>query len=375
MDAEILATGSELLGPDRVDTNSLWLTERLHEVGIAVRRKTIVGDDLERMREALEDALRRSSLVLCTGGLGPTEDDVTRAAAAAATGRPLVHVPALEEELARRFAERGLTMADNNRRQAYVPEGAEPLPNRVGTAPGVRLRLGDRILALLPGPPREMRPMFLEQVFPELEAAAGGRRMHRRLLKVTGLTESGMDAQIAPLAGEFPEVGLTVNFTPYDLEIRLSSRGDLEPVVARLREILGVYLFSETGEPLEQVVAGILRERGLRLAVAEAASQGRLALRLLSAGAPLVRGEILPDGPRDEASTLDWARACLAGAEVAVAVGAADLCGERADAWVAVVDPEGHLTFRARLGSAPDVLPRRSSQAALDSLRRRLLGL
>lgn len=377
MDAEILATGSELLGPDRIDTNSLWLTERLNEVGITVRRKTIVGDDLERMREAMEDALRRAWLVVCTGGLGPTEDDVTRAAAAAATGRPLVHMPALEEELRRRFADRGLTMADNNLRQASILEGAESLPNRVGTAPGIRLRLGDRILALLPGPPREMKPMFLEQVLPELEAAAGGVRMRRQVLKVTGLTESGMDAQIAPLLAEFPDVALTVNFTPYDLEVRLSSHGPLEPIVERLRALLGIHVFSEAGEPLEAVVARMLRERALRLGVQEVASAGRVTARLLEAGAPLLSGLTLTAaGESDEATCLEAAVAGRrsTGADVFLAVGAPERQGERADAWVAVADAAGHLTYRARLPEAADVLSRRASQVALDSVRRRLLA-
>lgn len=381
MDAEILATGSELLGPDRLDTNSLWLTERLNEVGVTVRRKTIVGDDLDRMREALEDALRRASLVICTGGLGPTEDDVTRAAAAAATGRPLVHVPALEEELRRRFADRGLQMAENNLRQASILEGAESLPNRVGTAPGIRLRLGDRTLALLPGPPREMKPMFLDHVLPELEAAAGGVRMRRQVLKVTGLTESGMDAQIAPLLSEFPDVALTVNFTPYDLEIRLSSHGALEPMVERLRALLGIHLFSESGEALPVVVARLLGERGLRLAVSEVASAGRLTARLLEAGAPLLYASVLADRdaythgwPEDEVSCLQLAVGMRRTADVAVVVGEASRSGERADAWIAVADAAGHLTYRARLPEAPDVLSRRASQVALDSVRRRLLA-
>lgn len=383
MDAEIIATGSELLGPDRTDTNSLWLTERLNEVGVTVRRKTIVGDDLDRMREAIEDAMRRASLVLCTGGLGPTEDDVTRAAAAAATGRPLVHVPALEEELARRFAERGLTMADNNRRQAWILEGAEPLPNRVGTAPGIRLEVEGRVLALLPGPPREMKPMFLEQVYPALEAAAGGVRMHRQILKVTGLTESGMDAQIAPLLAEFPDVALTVNFTPFDLEIRLSSHGALEPMVARLREILGIHVFSEAGENLETVVTRMLRERALRLGVAEIASAGRVTSRLLEAGAPLVAGLVAPGEvagvtpwPADEASAEEAARALRARLNVAVAlvVGEVERDGERAVAPVAVADAAGASSYRALLPVAHDVLSRRASQVALDSVRRRLLS-
>jgi molybdenum cofactor synthesis domain-containing protein len=151
MHAEILATGSELLSPDRSDTNSLWLTARLDDIGIPVRRKTIVGDHGPDLQEAIAQALGRAELVICTGGLGPTQDDVTREAAAQATGCFLRSDPVIEEGLRRRFAERGLEMPSNNLRQAMVPEGARCLPNRLGTAPGILLETHGRWLALQSG--------------------------------------------------------------------------------------------------------------------------------------------------------------------------------------------------------------------------------
>ena len=395
MEAEILATGSELLTPDRSDTNSLWLTARLDELGLEVRRKTIVGDDLEVLSQALREAVRRSDLVICTGGLGPTEDDVTRQAAAAATGRPLRSDPDLAEQLRRRFASRGLPMPENNLRQALVPEGAEVLENRVGTAPGLLLTVEDRLLALLPGPPREMQPMFDEHLLPRLRPRSGPVRVVRRLLKVTGLTESGMDARIAPLAANFPAVRLTVNFTPLDLEIRLSARGPgdlpektLDELCAVLRLELGEALYSEAGEGLEQVVATLLQERGLDLAVGEVGSLGLVAARLLSAGAPLraalATGEASGDDPGlpglwpmpvDHQTALASAEKLWrsTGAALSLVVGKSNWDGERAWAAVALCDARGSHCQDLRLVAARDLAGQRASQAALDVLRRHLM--
>lgn len=369
IEAEILATGSELLTPDRVDTNSLWLTEQLDGVGVPVRRKTVVGDDLPRLREAMEDALRRSGLVLCTGGLGPTEDDVTREAAAGATGRELRFSAEVADELRRRFEERGIAMAENNLRQARVPQGGEVLANRVGTAPGLRLVHGGSVLVLLPGPPREMRPMFTEHVLPTL---AGGPRTVRRVLKVTGLPESTMDQMVAPVCRRHPEVAVTVNFTAYDLEIRLSTReGSLEPLEAELAEVLGASLFSRQGETLEAVVRRLLG--GDTLAVGEVASAGRVAARVgplagVVAARPM---PLLDPWPADEATArlaADRLREST-GADLALVVGEARLEGERASAPVAV---SGGPAATVTLPVAEDLLARRASQAALDLLRRHL---
>ncbi|HMS11231.1 MAG TPA: competence/damage-inducible protein A, partial [Pyrinomonadaceae bacterium] len=162
--AEIIAVGSELLTPEKTDTNSLWLTEKLGEIGISVMLKTIVGDDEPRLKEAIQDALKRSDVVITTGGLGPTEDDITRQVAAKALGRELVHRPELEAELRERFRRFGREMPEINVRQAYVIEGAEPLANPNGSAPGLFVEDAGRTLVVLPGPPRELKPMFESQV-------------------------------------------------------------------------------------------------------------------------------------------------------------------------------------------------------------------
>lgn len=394
MHVEILATGSELLTPDRSDTNSLWLTARFDELGLAVRRKTIVGDDLEGLTAALREALERADLVVCTGGLGPTEDDVTRQAAAAATGCRLRPDPDLAEDLRRRFAERGIPMPDNNLRQALVPEGGEPLRNPVGTAPGLWLRVQDRRLALLPGPPREMRPMVEESLLPRLQGLAGPLRVVRRLLKVTGLTESGLDARMAPLASQFPEVQVTINFTPLDLEIRLAAQGPgdlpverLDGFCAVLRGELGEALYSEAGEGLEQVVALRLRERGLDLAVGEVGSAGLVAARLLQARAPLRLGLVSGPAELQESGLLGlspWPvdpRSALAAAErlrlesgagLALIVGEVRRNGERAWSAAALSHGRESLSQDLPLAAAPDLAGQKASQAALDMLRRYL---
>src|ERR687884_24816 len=178
--AEIIAIGSELLTPDRTDTNSLWLTEKLNSIGIELKLKTIVGDDDARLEETLRDAMRRSGVVITTGGLGPTEDDITRKIAARALGRRLLLNEKVLEDIRAKFMRWGRKMPEINARQAMVIEGAEVLDNPHGTAPGMYLEHEGRAVALLPGPPRELRPMYETQVAPRLAARAGDLRVVRR---------------------------------------------------------------------------------------------------------------------------------------------------------------------------------------------------
>jgi len=195
--AEIIAIGSELLTPQRSDTNSLWLTQKLNDIGIEVMLKTVVGDDEARLEEAIRDAVKRSDIVITTGGLGPTEDDITRQASAKAIGKGLEYHVALEIELLERFRRWGREMPEINKRQAYVIEGAEILPNPNGSASGMYIEIGNARIAIFPGPPREMRPMFENFVFDRLKAVAGDVVVSRRVLKVSGMGESAVDEAIA----------------------------------------------------------------------------------------------------------------------------------------------------------------------------------
>jgi nicotinamide-nucleotide amidase len=186
-DAEIIAVGSELLTADKIDTNSLWLTDQLNTLGIEVRRKLVVGDDRTLLAAAIAEALRNAAVVILTGGLGPTEDDITRDAAAQALGRNLVFRQDLLDTLTERFQRLNRKMADNNRRQTYVVEGAEPLPNARGTAAGQWIEHGDRVLMLLPGPPHELKAMFSGQCLPRLERKLPAQIIRTRFFRVAGM--------------------------------------------------------------------------------------------------------------------------------------------------------------------------------------------
>ena len=290
MRAEILAVGSELLTPLRSDTNALWLTERLLEVGIEVGARTTVADDAALLESAFRTALSRADVVLATGGLGPTEDDHTREAAAAVLGRGLQRRIELVEQLKARFARFGRVMSPVNEKQADLIDGARALPNARGTAPGQLVDDGPRLLALLPGPPGEMQPMFLEQVLPELRRRSGGALLRTRVLKIASMGESDVDAALAPVYKTFRNPRTTILSGAGQVELHLVAEGRsegelegrLEELAAALRERLPGRVYSEDGRELPEVVAGLLRERGLRLALAESCTGGLAAARLTS---------------------------------------------------------------------------------------------
>jgi nicotinamide-nucleotide amidase len=290
--AEILAVGTELLTPFRLDTNSLYLTAQLNDLGIDVRSKSVVGDDVRELAARFRDALGRVDLVITTGGLGPTADDVTREVVAEALGLPLVENPAVLETIRSRFVRRGLRMPDANRRQAAVPAGATPLPNTNGTAPGLWMSIGDRVVVLLPGPPRELQPMFEQHVRPELAARSGGRRVWRRVLKIVGRPESHVEEIANPIYSRLAEgpvpIETTILASPGIIELHLSARGEdaaaieaaLERGVQVLAAALAPAVFSVDGRSLEEVIGGLLLARGQRVAVAESCTGGLLAGRL-----------------------------------------------------------------------------------------------
>ena len=251
LSAEIIAVGSELLTPERTDTNSLWLTGKLNEIGIEVMLKTIVGDDEARLEETIKDALKRSDLVITTGGLGPTEDDVTRQVSARAAGRELVYRDELEADLRERFKRWGREMPEINKRQAFVIDGANVLPNPNGSAVGMLLPLNGKFLAVLPGPPREMRPMFENFVLPTLREAADGVLVRRRILRVSGMGESAVDEAIAPIYRSYPDVQTSILFSRVEIEVHLNIRtesaekGDamLEQLANKIADALGPAVF------------------------------------------------------------------------------------------------------------------------------------
>src|SRR2546426_4481410 len=228
LSAEIIAIGSELLAPDRTDTNSLWLTEKLNRIGIDVKLKTIVGDDDARLEELIKDAVKRSRVVITTGGLGPTEDDITRKVVARALGLRLLLDEKVLNEIRARFQSFGMTMPERNSRQAMVIDGAEILPNPNGTAPGLYLEHEGCSIALFPGPPREMNPMFENHVQSRLEKLAGDLRFARRVLRVAGMGESAVDEKNAPLYTPHEEPPKPNLFYNNQIEIHLRAHGRTE---------------------------------------------------------------------------------------------------------------------------------------------------
>ena len=291
MNAEILAVGSELLTPQRVDTNSLWLTGRLNELGVEVVTKTIVGDDRARLASLFGAALERSEIVILTGGLGPTEDDVTRDAVAQALGRGLVYRDDLCEAIADRFRRMNRTMAEINKRQAYLVEGAEALPNPRGTAAGQWLVLGSgRVVMLLPGPPRELEPMFAEQCEPRLRAILPALSIATLQFRIAGMPESDVDALVAPVYTQYTNPVTTILAAPGDIQLHLrarcSTQAEAEALVAevgaKFDELLGDRIYSRNGNTLESTVGELLRQRKETLAVAESCTGGMLAQRITS---------------------------------------------------------------------------------------------
>jgi len=292
MRAEIIAVGSELLTPARVDTNSLFITERLNEIGIEVKTKTIVGDEPDSLRTVLAQALQRSELVIVTGGLGPTDDDVTRDVAASVLDLPFDLDERIVQRIRARFEARGLRMPDINLRQARVPRGAVALDNPNGTAPGLWIEHGDRILLLLPGPPRELQGMLETVVRERLVPKTGSRRIYRRILRVAGRTESHTEEAVAPAytrwaRGPAP-ISTTILASLGQIELHLTAqaldpegaREALDVAAAEARELLGLDLYSTDGRTLEHVVGDLLRKGQHRIAVAESCTGGLLASRL-----------------------------------------------------------------------------------------------
>jgi nicotinamide-nucleotide amidase len=290
--AEIIAIGSELLTPQRLDTNSLIVTEHLNALGVEVLSKLVIGDDRERLTEAIRAALVRAHIVILIGGLGPTEDDVTRDAAAAALGRKLYLSTDQEAVLVNRFRQINRPMAQNNLRQAYLIEGANVMPNPNGTAPGQFISTDRGALALLPGPPRELKPMVEQQLVPRLKPVLPPQVIRVRSYRVTGIGESDLDALIAPVYSKYSNPVTTVLSSPGDLFVHLRARcNSAEEAEALLREVgdpiadlLGDRVYSDKAEDtLDLVVGRLLRQRHATVAVAESCTGGMLASRLTDA--------------------------------------------------------------------------------------------
>jgi nicotinamide-nucleotide amidase len=294
VNAEIVAIGSELLTPFRQDTNSLFLTEKLNELGVEVAFKTIAGDNQAHLASVAETALSRADVVIFMGGLGPTEDDLTREAVADTLGLELRRDPEIISKLEQRFASHKLKMSPNNAKQADVIAGATVLPNALGTAPGQwlsgKLDGRERIIILLPGPPHELKALFTDQCVERLKKKLPRTSLATRVLKIAMMGESQCDARVAPLYQRYPDVQTTILAGAGEIQLHFKAHAEtLEAAQARVDEVaeviegeLGDFVYSDQGESLEQIVGYYLQMRGATLAAAESCTGGLFAERVTS---------------------------------------------------------------------------------------------
>ncbi|MBP7569592.1 MAG: competence/damage-inducible protein A [Acidobacteria bacterium] len=411
--AAILAVGSELLTPFRTDSNSLAITSALNDLGIRVVWKAIVGDQQDELAGAVRHALSLADLLVLTGGLGPTDDDVTREAVAEALGLPLEEHEAIAERLRARFAARGLEMPAINRRQAKVIGGATILPNANGTAPGQWIAAGGRYVLLLPGPPREMRPMLAAVLAAQVAPLVKGARVMRRVVKIAGRPESWVEERAHQLYGAWrervPPIEESTLASPGQVELHLSvvapSEAEGHTVLQRaVDELLAVFegeVFSTDGRSLEEVVGDLLRRRGWRVALAESCTGGLACSRLTDVPGSsdyVERGfvtysnraktELLGVGEElfaahgavSEAVAEAMAAGARARAGVEIAVGITGIAGPGGGSRekpvgtvaIAVAWPGGGCVERYRFTGDRQAVKFQASQAALTLLRKRL---
>jgi nicotinamide-nucleotide amidase len=284
MHSEIIVVGSELLSFGRTDTNSLYIASRLADLGISVRYKQVVGDRLGDISLAIKLALGRSEIIFLTGGLGPTSDDITREAVAEALSRDLKEDAGVVREMELLYKKWGRSMSENNRRQSMVPDGAAVLPNFNGTAPGLFLHEGDRLIFVLPGPPRELNPMMDEQVVPHIRKHKGVSARPARIMKVASVSESALDNRIEAIYKEYPDVETTILSSPGIISLYFTWREEcsdqaqaeacLDELTGRIREELGDSFLSDSEENLQEAVGLILKEKAMTLALAESCTGG-----------------------------------------------------------------------------------------------------
>jgi nicotinamide-nucleotide amidase len=294
MKCEIIAVGSELLTPFRQDTNSLYLTEKLNAIGVPVAFKTIVGDSRRNLVSAVRSALGRADILAVMGGLGPTEDDLTREAVAEALGLDIRRDPQLVVALATRFADMRRQMTDNNLKQADIIAGATVLPNPKGTAVGLWLDTAyaghRKLVMLVPGPPSECKPLFVNECIPRLRALLPIRHIAKRILKATMIGESAADALLAPIYTTYKDVDTTILAGHAEIQLQLfcskptleAAQERVDELASKLEEALDIHLYASTDETLEQIVAYYLDLKQETLAIAESCTGGLLSQRITS---------------------------------------------------------------------------------------------
>jgi nicotinamide-nucleotide amidase len=414
MNAEIIAVGSEMLTPFRQDTNSLYITEKLNGLGVSVAFKTIAGDKLKHLTDVVRHALSRVDIVVISGGLGPTEDDLTREAVAEGLGVRLKRDADIIAHLYKRAAARRWTMTRNNEKQADVIEGATMLPNSLGSAPGQWLDTvfgtHRKLVMLLPGPPHELKAMFEEQCLPRLGEIVPKRHIATRVLKAAMIGESAADAKIAPIYTQYKDVETTILAHMGDIELRLScakpiadlAQARVDELAGKIEEELEDFVYSSQGETLEQIVLYYLEMRGATLAVAESCTGGMVAERLTGVsgssrsfvgGAVVYSNRLKTELAGVDAQLIERHGAVSREVAVALADGIRERCGATFGlgvtgiagpgggteekpvglVYVAVSDADGIDWVEKRFAGDRGGIRYYASQQGLDLIRRRLM--
>ena len=376
MKCELLMIGTELLLGQIVDTNAAWMAQTLAENGFDVYQKTTVGDNPDRIRATIEAALGRADAVLTSGGLGPTEDDITRDCIAGLLGRPLEFREDLFEMLVARFNKLGVRMSDNNKRQAFAPRGAIAIKNPNGTAPGLIVEDDRGVIVAMPGVPHELKPMMTDSVLPYLRKKFGLTGViHSRVLKICGIGESRVDAAIGDLILNSPNPTIGLLASPDAVRIRITAKAAsieeadalIDSVEANVRERLpGLIMGAGEKLTIEGVVEGLLREKGWTLAVSGTGHAATLAQRLAVLDSPTFRGACLS---RDKAESADVVRHALK-ADCALIISAGT-----EQTQIRFVSPEGAATWEVSIVGADAWSQTRLAVLALEYVRRHLTAV
>jgi len=376
--AEIITIGTEILLGEIVDTNAQYLARQLRDDGIDLYRKTSVGDNARRIAQVIQDSLERCDIVITTGGLGPTVDDPTREAVALAVGVQTEFRPELWEQIQARFRRFNRQPTQNNRRQAFVPQGAIAVENPVGTAPAFIVEHRGQVIIALPGVPREMEYLMQNTILPYLRQKFGlSGIIKARILHTAGVGESQIDDLIADLeAYSNPTVGLAAHSGQVD--VRITAKADseaaantlIEPVEATLRQRLGEWVYGADQETQEEIALRAVASNGWNLVVVEAGLNGNLLRRLASVPGPFLGGEVLTKAPSPEemlASTSAYRQS--RGAEVAL--GVAIYPGpEKQDVYLVLITPHNTQRFTRPYGGPPEYAPRWALHHSLDLIRK-----
>lgn len=410
MRCEVVAVGTELLLGQIVDTNSSWMGEQLALAGIDCLHQQKVGDNRARIVDAIRLALSRADAVICCGGLGPTQDDLTREAIAEVMGVGLELDDEIAARIERMFTSRGRSMPMNNLRQAEVPEGATTIPQQPGTAPGLVCPVGEQVVYAVPGVPWEMQEMVLGTVIPDLQRRSGDVAVIRsRTLRTWGLSESGLDELLGPRMAELDQSGhATIAFLASGwegLKVRVTVKAataeeadaTLADEVALLHEILGPIVFSDDDQPMEAVVLDLCRQQGLTLGTAESVTGGLVAARLtgIAGASDVLRGGVVSYASEVKVDVLGVAEGPVITEEAAMAMaeGACRVLGcDVAVATTGVAGPDGAeglppgtvclatvvdgeaQALTVRMPGRRDQVRQFAVITVLDALRRRLLA-